>query len=286
MDNSTIMQFKRGFNEYTNIRTDVGIGTQTASCLHCHDMYEINIVLSGQEEIIFRNQKITLKEKEICIFRPYEVHMRKLDPAIETLQFCLAIKKECFEHALYFLGSSIDFSPVMDFNTPFIKKLHSSDMKFIYEHINNLYDHDEAIGNITNMDESELKIIILNLLSLCLKAEENTDYKLPMWLQQLNNDMNVPKNAALGIEALSRLSGKSSSTISHSFKQYFNMTPSQFVNDKRLKNAASLLTTSNDEILDIALNCGFGSLSYFYKRFQENYGISPKQYRIQNSTTK
>ena len=282
MNNSSILQNGVVYYDYKHREDDVGIGQSPVDYLHYHNMYEINLVLSGQEDVYFYNDKIILKDKEMCIFRPYEIHKRSLDPNIETSQICLAVKKECFEHALYFLGSSIDTSKIFDVTTPFVRKLHSSDMKFIYEHITNLYDSNVPSGQIKNMSESELKIIIINILSLCLKLDDKKDFSLPIWLQQLNNDMNYLDNCAEGITALSRLSGKSSSTISHAFKQYLNITPSEFVNEKRLQNASKLLITTDMPIVDIVYMCGFGSLSYFYKRFNEIYGMSPLQYKNKN----
>ena len=279
MSNSNILQKSIVFYNYNHGNDDVGIGQNPADYLHYHDMYEINLVLSGQEQLFFSSGETVIKEQELCIFRPYEIHKRSLDPKIETRQICLAIKKECFEHAIYFLGNSIDASTLFDITIPFIKKLHSSDMKIIYEHINNLYDQDTPSGQISNVSDSELKIIIIELLTICLKKDKHKDFAIPMWLQQLVSDMSSIENAAEGIKALSRISGKSSSTISHAFKQYYNMTPSKFVNDKRLQNAAKLLLTSDSEIVDIAYGCGFGSLSYFYKQFADMYGSSPSQFR-------
>lgn len=279
MNNSSILQNDITFYNYKHRDDDVGIGQIPVDYLHYHDMYEINLVLSGQEDVYFYDKKIVLKDKELCIFRPYEIHKRSLDPNIETSQICLAVKKECFEHALYFLGSSIDTSKIFDITTPFTRKLHSSDMKFIYEHITNLYDSNVPSGQIKDMSKSELKIIIINILSLCLKLDDKEDFSLPIWLQQLNNDMNYLNNCVEGIKALSRLSGKSNSTISHAFKQYLNTTPTEFVNEKRLQHASKLLLTTDKEIIDIVYMCGFGSLSYFYKRFNETYGMSPLQYR-------
>lgn len=280
MNNSHILQNNIVFYEYKHREDDVGIGKVPVDYLHYHNMYEINLVLSGQEDVYFNNHKTVLKEKDLCIFRPYEVHKRSLNPKIETSQICLAVRKECFEHAIYFLGSSIDTSTIFDITVPFIKRLHSADMKFIYEHINNLYDSNTPTGHIKDVSEGELKIIIINLLSLCLKSSEHNDFSTPIWLHQLNNDMNSLQNAAEGIKALSRLSGKSASTISHSFKQYYGISPSQFVNEKRLQNAAKLLLTTDNEIVDIAFICGFGSVSYFYKQFNDMYKQSPLQYRL------
>lgn len=279
MNNSTILQKNIVFYNYNHQNDDVGIGQDPVDYLHYHDMYEINLVLSGQENIYFSNRKTVIKEKELCIFRPYEIHKRSLNPEIKTSQICLAIKKECFEHAIYFLGSSIDTSTIFDITVPFIKRLHSADMKIIYEHINNLYDPSVPTGQVNEVSESELKMILINILIICLKINERQNFTVPIWLQQLNSDMSELKNCAEGIKAMSRLSGKSASTISHAFKQYYNMTPSKFVNDKRLQNAARLLLTTDAEIVDIAFECGFGSLSYFYKQFNEAYDSSPLQFR-------
>ena len=283
MNNSSILQKNIVFYSYNRQNDDVGVGQEPVDYLHYHDMYEINLVLSGQENIYFSDKKTVIKEQELCIFRPYEIHKRSLNPHIETSQICLAVKKECFEYAVNFLGSSIDTSSLFDINVPFIKKLHSADMKMIYEHINNFYDPNISTDEQANdVSESELKMILMNILIICLKVNKRQNFSVPIWLQQLNSDMSKPENSAEGIKALSRLSGKSASTISHALKTYYNITPSKFVNDKRLQNAASLLLSSDAEIVDIAYECGFGSLSYFYKQFNDTYGQSPLQYRNKN----
>lgn len=256
---------------------DVGIGFKSVDYSHFHDMYEIILLLNGSEDLLFAGEKITLQENEICILRPFEIHKRTLLDSPNLSQLSISVKRECFNHAIEYLGNSIDVSDIYNVNKPFIKKLLPSETKIIYEHIKELYDPNDISGQ--SLSESELKLAIINLLAVVLKHKENSIYTVPTWLQQLSISMDSIENCSEGISALSRISGKSSSTISHAFKRYYNTTPTHFVNGKRSKNAAKLLTTTDDDIIDICYTCGFGSLSYFYKHFKDAYGTSPLQYR-------
>ena len=53
----------------------------------------------------------------------------------------------------------------------------------------------------------------------------------------------------------------------------------QYLNDYRLEVAAKLLTTTSDDIINIAINTGFDNLSYFNRCFKKKYGITPGKYR-------
>lgn len=256
---------------------DIGIGYKSFDYMHYHDQYEIILLLNGQEELFFSGNRITLHQQEICILRPFEIHQRTLDNSKDLEQVSIAIKRECFDYALAYLGNCIDATDIHDINQPFIKKLLPSESKLIFEHIKELYDPNEISGQ--HMSDAELKLIIMNLLTLVLKPKQGSIYTVPTWLQQLSISMDSLENLSEGLPALSRISGKSSSSISHAFKKYYNTTPTHFINEKRVKHAAMLLTTTNDEIIDICYKCGFGSLSYFYNHFRKTYAVSPLQYR-------
>lgn len=63
------------------------------------------------------------------------------------------------------------------------------------------------------------------------------------------------------------------------FKQYTMKTPIQYINHYRLSKAMELLQTTDRKILDVALDTGFNSLSYFIDVFRENLGCTPSKYR-------
>jgi len=65
----------------------------------------------------------------------------------------------------------------------------------------------------------------------------------------------------------------------HLFKKEFGLAILEYRNALRLTMAKQQLIRSNDLICKIAVECGFGTSSYFGEVFQESEGITPGQYR-------
>ncbi len=63
------------------------------------------------------------------------------------------------------------------------------------------------------------------------------------------------------------------------FKSALDMTPNGFLNLHRIKEARRRLLETDDQITDIAIDCGFNSVSYFCKVFKDETGISPLKFR-------
>lgn len=63
--------------------------------------------------------------------------------------------------------------------------------------------------------------------------------------------------------------------------KYFNMNASykELVMTQRLNHAAELLRNSDVPITEIVHIVGYKNISFFYKKFQEIYGDTPKSYR-------
>lgn len=55
------------------------------------------------------------------------------------------------------------------------------------------------------------------------------------------------------------------------------------IHQEKLERACELLIHSNKPVKDIALVCGYRSLQYLYAVFKQHFGITPSEYRIQNT---
>ncbi len=62
------------------------------------------------------------------------------------------------------------------------------------------------------------------------------------------------------------------------FEAITGVTPHQFLLRIRLRDAA-LRLSSEDKILDVALDSGFGDVSNFNRAFRREFGMSPRQFR-------
>jgi AraC family cel operon transcriptional repressor len=67
--------------------------------------------------------------------------------------------------------------------------------------------------------------------------------------------------------------------VSRTFKLFVGQTPTAYVNERRLSRAAQMLSDTQEMIPDVALECGFENLSYFYRCFGQHFGCTPAQYR-------
>lgn len=75
------------------------------------------------------------------------------------------------------------------------------------------------------------------------------------------------------------LSGFSKFYFSRLFKQFTNVSFYKYVNQKRIEKAAEMLTEPNISITNVALSCGFESLSSFIRMFKIVKGCTPTEFR-------
>ncbi len=71
----------------------------------------------------------------------------------------------------------------------------------------------------------------------------------------------------------------------HSFSRYFSRSTGSgfvdYVNQVRTNKACYLLRETNNQINDIAFQCGFATVSNFNKQFRKHAGMSARDYRAQ-----
>jgi AraC family transcriptional regulator len=85
-------------------------------------------------------------------------------------------------------------------------------------------------------------------------------------------------DAPLDLDGLARQAGLSPYHFLRTFQRVTGVTPHQFVLRARLREAAVRLTTERRNVLDIALDCGFGDVSNFNRAFRTEFGVNPRRY--------
>ena len=81
------------------------------------------------------------------------------------------------------------------------------------------------------------------------------------------------------IKALSQKAYMSEPHFFRCFKQQFGITPVDYINEQRIKNAQMMLLAADRTITEICFSCGFNNLNYFLKLFKRYTGLTPVQYR-------
>jgi PAS domain S-box-containing protein len=83
------------------------------------------------------------------------------------------------------------------------------------------------------------------------------------------------------IKQLAALVHLSVSQFERRFRKVFQISPLKHIMNVRIRAASLRLTTTNDTIAAIALDCGFYDHSHFTRNFRKIMGTSPKEYRKQ-----
>ncbi len=150
-------------------------------------------------------------------------------------------------------------------------------------HINNtLIDYNNPVPTILNHD-IETQGILSILLSRFVKPSDIFSSKgsfkgdlnkvLIYIAKHLDEDITVAR--------LARYCNLSSDHFSKSFHAKFNITPSKYIQLKRIERAQFLLLSTSDSLKQIAEKVGLNNLSYFSRKFTEIAGISPAKFRKQ-----
>lgn len=96
-------------------------------------------------------------------------------------------------------------------------------------------------------------------------------------------DNNLSKD--LSLERVAKILNISQSYLSSLFADTIKTSFSNFVNIRRVKRAKLLLETTDLSLIEIALECGFNSQSYFCYVFKKIEKITPTNFKKQNTKT-
>lgn len=100
-------------------------------------------------------------------------------------------------------------------------------------------------------------------------------YKLHKAVATLQTGM----GSAFSLDRLASEAGMSVSHFSRLFKKATGRSPSQYFIHLRMETARELLLESDLSILNVALEVGYASPSYFAQLFRRHTGITPREYR-------
>lgn len=122
---------------------------------------------------------------------------------------------------------------------------------------------------------------LLNLARAVEPLYPSTKEPLPSWLRDALPDADpTSPNPPLTTRDLAHRAHRTPEHVARTIRRCLNCTPTDVLNDAKLARAAARLATTDDAILDIALDCGFGNLSHFYARFATKYRATPRKYRL------
>lgn len=239
---------------------------------HNHDFYEIFLILHGRLQHYINGGAVQMETGDFYFIRPQDCHyfrrIGKENTSFVNISFDAQFLTEAVQEKLFLkvYGQVCSGSfTVMQFRS--------------------MREKLEALTRAGRQEEDSdvLRILCANVIEeffLWMKLNnKQLRSACPFWLREAMEKMTEGEAYIEGLEALLRFSGCTQEHLTRTMKKYCQETPSHYVNRLRIEKAKQLLLGTADSVLDISIQTGFESVSYFNRMFQRLEGTTPSGYR-------
>ena len=125
----------------------------------------------------------------------------------------------------------------------------------------------------------ETEGILMQLLSQFLKEAYHKFQTTEDRIKKVLRHIRMHINESIKIEELASLSCLSKGHFIRLFKKELSITPTQYINQKKIERAQLQLITTDLSIKDIAYSLSYDDVSYFNRLFKQYTGVTPQKYR-------
>lgn len=240
---------------------------------HTHDFYEIFLVTKGKAIHVVNGITQLVTRGSFVFIRPEDMHYYDYFKTYDFEFMTLGIPISEMENIFAYLNLSFDIllSPIEAPNT----LLEGSTLIEIEKKL-------EGIGK-QKIGEERHSFFLAVMPWLTYKlyqymSEDSHKLVVPSWFIQLIGKMGERDNYVLGLVRMLELANYSQEHLTRLFRKYLDLTPTEFINEKRMQYAVELLQLKQYDVLEICHMSGCNNLSHFYHLFKKTYGCSPKEY--------
>ncbi|WP_430936802.1 AraC family transcriptional regulator [Saccharicrinis sp. 156] len=127
---------------------------------------------------------------------------------------------------------------------------------------------------------NELLISMLELFTLEKPVLNDSLITSKRSVEMFLDNLKELVNEEWTLNGMSSYCGLGTTQFSKYCQEITNATPTNYLNQLRIKKAHHLITTEKGKsITDIAYDCGFSSNQYFTQIFKKHYKVAPQKYR-------
>ncbi len=254
--------------------------TRVPAPLSNHKDFEIIYIKSGSAMYTVNDSKAVAHEGSMIFLSPYMVHTLDSLPDVDLEYLCL-----CFDPSLI-----LNKALVADLeNNRFFIKIHIEPDSVHYNTLINLFNEicsstetAKPFWEMNVMGNLNLMFAYLMQNNLYLKASQPSS--TTVFSKNVINYIEEHYHEYITSHSIADDMHYHQSYFCRLFKKVFGLCFNEYLCLLRLEKAKVLLINSPDiSVTDIAFEAGFSNLSYFSKKFREQYKISPNQFRQNNA---
>lgn len=234
---------------------------------HWHNYFQLLYVRRGSGTLLVQNTEYPLSAGEFTLIWPNEEHTITTRERMDTyeLKFCLP------ENLTVSLPQGLH-RPCRDASDAIRQALQQ-------------FEADTKTTDAVSRDLAKVSLLrILLLAQRELTPTERTPHEsLPSspdpYLEQLDAYIDANIHRRFTVKEMADFFYTEYTHFSRSFSAKYGIRLQQHINQQRVIKARELLATTNLPIAEIAVQCGFETLSNLERNFKAVAGYSPTQYR-------
>ncbi len=249
--------------------------------VHWHPFVEILVSISDGNEVEINFTKYTLNLNDILIIYPGDLH---------TIIKCEGTSLWVAQFSSEMLSIINELSTQMALLSQFPYLKYDSSCASCDRIVLVLKEFFAAQNADTHLKEVRMYALLLdffekvgqdciNRRNEALPGTANPKQKMTKKMADVCLYISENSSKPLTLDDAADFMGVSKSYFAHLFKQYTNSTFVDFLTEVRVKRAQSLFLNPGVQIIDIAFDSGFSSLSSFNRSFKKITGLSPSKFR-------
>ncbi|MBQ2696833.1 MAG: helix-turn-helix transcriptional regulator [Clostridia bacterium] len=253
-------------------------GFENTARLHWHPEIEIVYVYEGEAGVKIGEEQVRLSAGSLCFINSEEMHL--IAPNSLPLYY----------KAIVFSAFLLDFPPEHYLSRTVVAPLLQGHLQFPHRVDLNQSTYASLKPVVEALfDERATKTTLLANLILLLGFFAERGLMVPDRKDIGEKTTEDIKNCLaymaehyaekVTLKDLSRIAHVSPNYFCSFFKRYTGTTPFTHLTYVRIQKAAEMLSGGSDSVETVAAKCGFLNVSFFIKKFKEEKGTTPSQYR-------
>lgn len=241
------------------------------SVLHTHQFTELFFVVNGEGNFLFPDKTYHIKAGDLVIVPPYMEHTEQSIKGTPLEYYVIGVDGVSFQ--------SEDEQTCIQIFCNFSNKSLIADLlaQMLYEVRNPSYGSDKICQNL-------LEVLILRIIRYqhVIPVPLTSTY-MTKECALIKEYLDSNYSEQITLDTLTELTHMNKYYMAHSFAKYTGKSPIQYLNQRRMDAACTLLKDTDQSIASISSSVGFSSQSYFTQAFRKKYGMTPIKFRQQNA---
>lgn len=251
---------------------------------HMHkDVLEIIFTLEGAVELTVVNNVLCMKEGDIYICSPNELHRLQAIEGKENLLFLLHVNLSVYKSEFPDINIYQFANSAIERNRTGVQILGS----YLKKQLPRLLAKEQAdLREMREMGDRILRILIKEFqcynLGKCYPEFHTTyqDNEVQLGrIRRISGYIYANYNQPIKVEDVAAAEHISAYHLTHIMKNGTGVSFRTFLNLARVEKSATLLLEDEKSLQTVAYECGFSKYRYFAASFEKSFRMTPQQYR-------